>query len=231
MSDWSLPPSLTLVFGRSGSGKTTFALRYLANAVTVQAANPSPAAAIFIFDWKLEASSRFGIPAITTEYGFEQALESRVVIFNPHPMFPGDRVITSPTGEKILNDQCAGLRWFCKRVFECCQRGPGKKIVYIDEPKESGVNKFCVPPEFGRIVRAGRSENLELVCSTQYPRDFHADVRGGVTEWICFNADEEAELECVRQYFAQVDRVKHFKPGQFIAYNRTSRAILQASLW
>ena len=231
MSDYSLPPCLTLVFGRSGSGKTTFVFRYLVNAATVQDENSNPAGTIFIFDWKLEASRRLGLPAITSDYGFKAALASRRVIFNPHEMFPGTSRVRNPEGDMVLNDQAMALRWFCKRVFECCQRGPGKKIVYIDEPRESGVNKFFVPPEFARIVRAGRAEQLELITSTQYPRDFHSDVRGGVTEWVCFSTTEPPELDAVRPYYSAVDKVSTLNAGQFIAFNRDSRVELSGSLW
>ena len=44
MADFSLKSSVTLVFGRQGSGKTSFVFRYLANILSEQAANPEPAA-------------------------------------------------------------------------------------------------------------------------------------------------------------------------------------------
>lgn len=231
MSDWSLDASLILAFGRQGSGKNTFVYRYLLNAVTVQDANPDPAACVFILDWKLEASRRLGIPAITTEHGFEQALASRWVLFNPHPMFPGDTYVKNPEGKEVLNDQKQALRWFCKRVFECAQRGPGKKIVYIDEPRQSGVNQFYVPSELARIVRTGRCEHIEFISSTQYPRDFHSDIRGAVTEWVCFNTVEPDQLEAVQPYYAQVEKISTLQKGQFIAYNVNSGSELAGRLF
>jgi GTPase SAR1 family protein len=230
MSDYSLPACVTLVFGRSGCGKTSFAFRYIANALTVQDSNHDPAACVFIFDWKLEASRRFGISPITSEHGFEAALASRLVVFNPNVMFPGDRPVTGPDGKEVLNDLYMGFRWFCKRVFEISTRGPGKKILYADELREY-VSKYVVPPELSRVARAGRAEHLELLMSTQYPRDYHTDLRSAVTEWVCFSTDEPAELDAVRPYYANVDRVKGLAKGRFLAWNRDTRAELAGQVF
>jgi hypothetical protein len=219
MSDHSLPACVTEVFGCSGSGKTTLVYRYLLNRATPQPLNENPAACIFIFDWKLEAERRLGIPAVTTAHGCENALAGRWVVFNPHPSFPGDKRVKNPEGEWVMNDERMALRWFCKWVFEVSQRGPGKKVLYIDELKNF-ASKFYVPPEIDRIARMGRAENLELVLSTQYPRDYHADLRSAVTEWICFKTTEPAELDAVRPYFPGVDKVATLNKGQFIGYNR-----------
>ena len=66
---------------------------------------------------------------------------------------------------------------------------------------------------------------------TQYPRDYHTDLRGAVTEWVCFNTEEPAELDSVRPYFAGVDRVAALPRGSFIAYNRDSGAELAGKLF
>ncbi len=230
MSDYSLPARVTLVFGRSQSGKTTFAFRYLVNALTPQKANPEPAACVFIFDWKLEASRRLGIEAVTTMHGCNNALASRLVIFNPHIAFPGDQYVKNPEGERVLNDEKMAFRWFCRWVFQASMGGPGRKIIYLDELKQF-ASKFYIPPELNKIARMGRAENLELLTSTQFPRDYHADIRGNVTEWVCFSCTEPAELEAVRPYFPSVDQAAQFPPGRFIAYNRNSRTELAGRIF
>lgn len=230
MSDFSLPARITLVFGRSESGKTTFALRYLANAATPQELNPEPATCIFVFDWKLEASKKFGIEPVTSEHGCEAALQSRWVIFNPHIAFPGDRYVTSPEGKKVLNDEQMAFRWFCKWAFTASTWGPGRKIIYLDELAQF-ASKFSIPPELDKIVRMGRAENLELITSTQFPRDYHSDIRGMVTEWVCFSCTEPAELEAVRPYFSRVEQVAELPACSFIGYNRNSRSQLAGKLY
>ncbi|MGH7977470.1 MAG: hypothetical protein ACREC8_12525 [Limisphaerales bacterium] len=157
MPDYSLPPSVPLVFGRSGSGKTTLAFRYLVNAATEQPANTNPAACIFIFDWKLEAATRLKLPVCGTAAQCESAVPTRWVVFNPFVMFG--------------HDLKSAFRWFCHWSFEVARRGPGKKILFVDELWQF-VDAQRLPDELEKVARMGRVENLELLLSTQHPRDY-----------------------------------------------------------
>ncbi len=229
-ADYSRPANVTLVVGTSGYGKTTLCYRYLVNVLTPQPANPEPAGTIFIFDWKGEAAVRLGIPAVTTPAGCLGALSQRVVIFNPHVMFPGDRMVTGVDGKEILNDARAGLRWFADWCWHVSGSGPGRKILYVDELREFG-NKFWVMPEINRVIRNGRFRWLEFLTSTQYPRDYHADIRAGVTEWILFNLSLAEDLDAVKPYFPGVAQLPNLPRGQFIAVNMDGRATLAGRLF
>ena len=77
MSDYTLPPCSTLVVGMTGSGKTTFALRYLLNV---------SAACRFVFDDLGQVAARLRIPHASTSAELEAALSMRWVVFNPHLM-------------------------------------------------------------------------------------------------------------------------------------------------
>lgn len=223
-SDHSLQPRVTLVFGRSGSGKTTFAFRYLVNALTPQDANPEPAACIFVFDWKLEASRRLGLPAVGTEHGCEAALASRAVIFNPNVMF------TSAPGQPPADKRA--FAWFCNWVFAVAQRGPGRKILFVDELwKFVEARADMVPFELQAILREGRAENLELLTATQFPKDYARPIRASVTEWVCFNTEDPDDLAAVRGYFSAVDEAATLPRGQFVAFNRDTRAVLRGKLF
>lgn len=216
MPDYSLPPCVTLVFGRSGSGKTTFAFLYLLNRACEQFANDAPAVCTFIFDWKLEASQRLGLPVAGTLAQCEAALATRWVCFNPAVMFQ--------------ERQRDAFRWFCQWLFEVSKRGPGKKVFFVDELWRF-VDAQSLPAELERVARMGRAENLELLTATQHPRDYHRDIRAEVTEWVCFSMTEPGELDAVRPYFRGVDRVAALQRGEFIAYNRESGAELQGRVF
>ena len=110
MSDYTLPPCSTLLCGMTGSGKTTFALRYLQNVA---------AACRFIFDDLGQCAARLKLPHASTAAELEAALGKRWVIFNPHRMFPGDTAGAS--------------RFFCQWAYDCSRRGPGKKVLMVDE--------------------------------------------------------------------------------------------------
>jgi hypothetical protein len=216
MSDWSLDAHVTLVFGRQGSGKTTFAFRYLVNAAKEQPPNASPVGCIFIFDWKLEAAQRLGIAPCGMAAQCEAALASRWVLFNPAIMFQ--------------ERQKDAFRWFCHWVFEVSKRGPGKKIFYVDELWHF-ADAQSLPVELEKIARMGRAENLELLSSTQHPRDYHRDIRAEVTEWVCFSTDEPGELDAGRPFFRGVDKFAGIPKVQFIAYHRVSGAELSGKLF
>lgn len=153
---------------------------------------------------------------IGTVANCEAALASRWVAFNPSVMFEGRH-----------RD---AFRWFCQWVFAVSKRGLGKKVIYIDELWHFS-DAQSLPVELEKIVRLGRAENLELLSTTQHPRDYHRDVRAEVTEWICFSTDEPSDLDAVRPYFRGVHRVANLPRGQYIAYNRESGAELAGRLF
>ena len=93
------------------------------------------------------------------------------------------------------------------------------------------VDAHSIPAELEKVARMGRAEGLELLTATQHPRDYHRDLRGEVTEWVCFNTVEPGELDAVRPYFRGVDRVASLKRGEFIAYNRDSGAELSGKVF
>ncbi len=197
MSDYSNPLVLTLVFGQGSSGKTTFCFRYLLNAPGV--------ACRFIFDDRGQAADRLKLKPANNLEQCEAAIASRWVCFNPIPMF----------GSKLPE----ALRWFCQWSFAVSRRGPGRKILYVDELWQ-WVDAHTLPDELADVVRTGRTEGLELLTATHSPRDYHRDIRRMVTEWVCFNCVEPADLDAVRPYFAGVDRCSSLPLGHFLAYSR-----------
>jgi len=203
MPDYSIPPSITLVFGQSGTGKTTFAFRYLLNA---------PAACVFIFDDRGQAAQRLRLRPCGTARECELAVPTRTVCFNPHIMFPGSKLPDA-------------FRWFCHWVFQVSKRGPGKKILFVDELWQ-WTDARTIPEELENVVRTGRTENLELVSATHRPREYHVLIRSQCTEFVAFNLCEPAELDAIRPYWAGVDKAAKLPRGHFLACNRDSGAEL-----
>ena len=159
---------------------------------------------------------RLGLPACGTAAQCEAAIQTRWVIFNPLVMFQ--------------EQQQDAFRWFCHWVFESSKRGPGKKILFVDELWKF-VDSQKLPSELEKVARMGRAENLELLTATQHPRDYHRDIRAEVTEWVCFSSDEPGDLDAARPYFRGVDRVSQLPRRSFIAYNRDSGEELAGKLF
>ena len=107
------------------------------------------------------------------------------------------------------------------------KRGPGRKVFHCDEAHNFRPTRSdMLPAYFSRILREGRAEDLEVLLSTQFPKDYARIVRNSVTEWVMFNTVERDELDAVRPYFPGVDRAAQLRPGEFLAVNRHSGAEL-----
>ena len=203
MPDYSLPSCITLIFGQSSSGKTTFAFSYLLNV---------KAACRFIFDDRGQAAARLKLKPCGTARECEAAVPTRWVCFNPHVMFPGAKLPDA-------------FRWFCSWAFEVSKRGPGKKVLFVDELWQWCDSRTC-PEELENVVRTGRIENLELVSATQRPREYHVTIRSQCTEFVAFNTVEPAELDAIRPYWSGVDKAAKLPKGSYLAFNRDSGAEL-----
>jgi hypothetical protein len=182
----------------TGSGKTTFALRYLLN---VQAA------CRFVFDDLGQVASRLRVRHCSTASELESALASRWVVFNPHRMFPGQMP--------------EAFQFFCNWAYAASGRGPGKKVLLVDE-----VWKWCspnaIPRELATVAQTGRAEHLELVVATQLPHKVHASITGQSTELVCFRLDERLALSAIAELGADPEKVRILPLGQFVSWNRLS---------
>lgn len=215
MNDWSLEACVTAITGPSGSGKTTFAFNYIANRLTEQPANDNPAACVFIFDHEGKAARRLRISPVGTLAHLESAIASRLVIFDPRIMF-------KPVEGMASADRRA-FAWFCSWVFAVAARGPGKKILFVDEVKTLvPARSDMIPPALEKIFREGRELNLELMVATQYPKDLAMPIREACTEWVAFNAEEPENLAVLKPYFRNVQRIAELPLGSFIAVNRNT---------
>lgn len=214
MSDHTLEPASTLIVGCTGSGKTTFALRYLLNR--------RDCACRFIFDDLGRAASRLNVTPQYSANELEAALPSRWVIFNPHRMFPGDTK--------------AAFKFFCAWLYEVSKRGPGKKLFLADEVWQ-WQDPHSLPRELATVVQAGREEHLELVCATQLPHKVHAAITGQCTELVSFRLNEPLALAKVTEltgqgsYITDAPAVQALKLGHFIAWNRISGGRITGHLW
>lgn len=186
----------TLICGKSGSGKSTFALRYLLNAPGL--------ACRFLFDPEGEFAQRLRLRPAVDPAGLEDDVSTRWVIFDPHTMFPGATA--------------AAFRFFCDWAFAVSSRGAGRKVLLVDE-----VWKYCspqsIPEELALCIQTGRKRGLDCMFATQRPNRLNGSILGEATELVAFRLQEPSALECVEALGMPAGEVAALPPGSFRALN------------
>lgn len=216
MSDDSLPLHQTCIVGMSSSGKTTFALRHL---------RYTPCACRFIYDDLGVAGRKLGVRPVSTATELEAALATRWVVYNPLRMFPDDLDADGKPG--------AGFKFFCQWVLEACKRGPGKKLVMVDE-----IWRWCtgqnIPRHLAMLSQIGRIENVELVTATQRPNLINESITGQTTELVAFRTDAPLALAKIADLSdgkLSPDKIRTLPLGKFISLNRLSGVTLAGSVF
>jgi DNA helicase HerA-like ATPase len=196
MIDWKARRACTLLAGQSGSGKTTFALRYLVRARDLVAR--------FIFDPQdAQYQSRLGLPAAESVGECEASLADGWTVFDPNALFPGRH-----------SDAFA---WFCAWAFEAAARGPGRKVLLVDE-----VWRYCspnaIPPALATVIQTGRVRGLDVMFATQRPNRLNEAITNEVSELVCFRTQGFNALRVLTDLGAPQE-VDSLPPGQFVALN------------
>lgn len=193
MIDHTRQRAVTLCAGKSGSGKTTFALRLLVNLES---------SCRFVFDVDGQMSRRLGIPLCETVEEMEGDLSMGWVLFSPHRMFPG-RVQAS-------------FEFFCAWVFATSERLDGEKILLVDE-----VWKYCtpqtIPASLAECVQTGRVRGLDLVFCTQRPNRLNGSIKNEVSEFVAFRLQDAAALNVAEEFGHNPDEISTLAPFEFIS--------------
>lgn len=199
---------VTLACGASGSGKTSFSIRYLLNREGVSCR--------FFFDWRHEYTQRFGLPMAATGPALDSALETGWVLYDPQHCFPGR-----------TED---GFKCFLDWVYQVSQDIPGRKIVMVDE-----LQRFCspqsVPPELALLVETGRSHGIELCINAQRANGLPEVVTGQLTEVAAFATPAENALDWLRRNCAMdPEEIRRLPKLHFVARNLETWGELRASV-
>lgn len=183
------------VFGGSGTGKTTYALKYVAN---------SKSRCAFLFDAEGEFADRMRLRPAKTPAELDAAIRSGWVCYDPHTMFEGDLE--------------RGLLFFSRLSMEASKRLPGRKLFVVDELGWycSGAN---VPFELKKLVQSGRRFGLDGVFIGQQPNELHNTIRCQLTEVVCFQLTDATALEFPRKFGFDIEAVRALRPFHFIARN------------
>ena len=181
------------VFGVSGSGKTTFALRLLVGREYV---------ARFVFDWDGQVAARLALPPAHSRSDCETALATGFVLFDPNREWPGRH--------------SEAFSWFCGWAFEASGRGPGRKILVVDEVWRY-LDNWRIPEPLQACVQTGRVRGLDLLFATQRPNRLNETLSGELTESVCFRIGGERSLKVLEGLGFETEEVSSLPLGAFVS--------------
>jgi len=200
--------------GVSGSGKSTFGLRLIANGdfSFVFCFDPEPGQ----FNSTLgEFADRLGVEAARDMYELGMALCNGIAIFDPHHVYPGQLAVA--------------FDWFCEWTFDVCSRLPGRKILLVDE-----VWKYCsphsIPLSLATIVQTGRKRGLGLLVNTQRPNRLNDAILNEVSEMVCFRLQGDNALDKVAAYGFDQEELKALPDLHLIGRNVASGGELRGAI-
>ena len=202
-------PGCTVVAGVSGSGKTTFALRYLV-------ARPDFTVRFLFQEPKRDFTERLKLPDAETQGELDMAVEDGFCIFHPGTMFAGD--------------WNAALEWFTEWSYGVASQLPGRKILMVDEMwKHCSPHK--VPRGILRWVNDGRSYGCETLFASTQPNKLNETLLNGATELVCFRLQGKNALASVEGLGMDEAELSALPPGAFAARNCETGGELRGRLW
>jgi DNA helicase HerA-like ATPase len=184
------------VFGGSGTGKTTYAAKFLAN---------TTARCRFIFDPEGDFCQLMHLLPARTTFEIDQATHTGFVAFDPHTMFPGELE--------------RALEFFSSYALQASKQIPGRKFFAVDELGRY-TSGHDVPAPLKTIVQSGRRFGLDSVFVAQQPNELHNTVRCQLSEVVCFQLIEERALEFPASFGFNAEEIRALAPrGEFICRN------------
>ncbi len=183
------------VFGGSGTGKTTYALKFVARA---------PARCVFLFDAEGEFAERMKIPPARTTWELDAAIRTGWVCFDPHTMFPGR-----------LEE---GLDYLARLALAASARLPGRKFFVVDELGRY-VTGCVVPQPLKVLVQTGRRYGLDGIFIGQQPNELHNTIRCQLTEVVCFQLMDDRALDFPKAFGFDPEAIRSLAPYHYICRN------------
>jgi hypothetical protein len=188
-------PTKIVVTGQSGSGKTTYVMRYLKN---------SPYHHVVVFDHKLEFFERENIqPEFNRENLVEHVVAGkRVISYSPLDDFPG-------------NSQ-SGFEFICEWSYEIA-RASDKRFLFVCDEFNRFTDSNSVGWEFTQLIEDGRLWGLDFIGTAHGGNQIHNRIRSQFTEVVAFHTEDKTPLAFLEEYGFDVDEVRGLAiPGEFI---------------
>ena len=165
------------ITGKSGTGKTSYAERYIVGAHYSR---------VFIYDHQdAEFSKRLNlIPCFDLDEMFDRARTERILAFDYAAAYPGQL------------EECFDL--FCDLVFDFSGQNlnpVGYESLFVVDELQFCTGPMTMPPAFQKIVQTGRRNGVDLLWLSQQPNEIHNRVRNQCTEYVTFQMIDDRALD------------------------------------
>lgn len=164
-----------VIVGQSGSGKTTWAARYLAN---------TAARCRFIWDPEGEWAARFGLSPCRSGADMDSAAPFGWVCYDPSHEF---------------EDEEKALDCFAEWCMEAGARIGGRKIFVVDELHEY-VTGHKLPANLKSLITRGRRRGIDSMLLATSPNTVHNIIRSNTTERVAFHCDDPTSAEVLSSW-------------------------------
>jgi len=190
-------PTKILIVGKSGSGKTTYLLRYIKH---------SEHAHVFIFDHKLEFQEREGIPVSCS---IDECVER---------LKKGEKYISYHYAAEFPGDSETAFQFYSEWVFEVCKvlREDGKSRLFAADE----VNRFTGTADMGwsfrQLIEDGRLQGLDFIGTSHAANQIHNRLRLQLSEIVALRTLDPRPLAFLEENGFDPEAVKALPTGAFI---------------
>ena len=197
------PASCILVAGQQGCGKSTLALRLLAE---------KKAARKFIYDPEGEFIRRN--PRARVLGSFEE-LDNAGPAGGELVFMPGDEWIEHGYGDK---DQVGCFQVFSKYCLEAAEVYPGNKVFFSDE-LDQYVDSHNYPKWLVAAIQIGRKRQLDCLFVSGAIASLHNRVRDKVTEAYIFQHVDDTAINWVKKVGFDPEEIRNLKKWEWVYRN------------
>lgn len=170
--------SHVLVVGKSGTGKTSYAERYIIG---------SHHARVFIYDHQGEFQERLNLFPVRTFEELEIRLPAeRILCFDYSYNYPGQL------------EYCFEI--FCAQCFSIAKdymTPMNKESLFVCDEVQKTMTTAQLPQDFKNILQTGRRFNLDSLSMSQQPNELHNSLRNQVTEFVAYRLQDARALKWV----------------------------------
>lgn len=194
-------PTKILIVGKSGSGKSTYQLRYVKNSNFTR---------YFIFDHKLEFAERLGVAPVFSLDDLTEKLKAgeKYLSYHHSDEYPGD-------GEGAFQDFCDYCYEISKAIESTGNGSAGNSLFICDE-----VNRFTSTSDLGDgfkvLIEDGRLQGLDFIGTSHAANQISNRLRLQLSEIVALKTVDSRPLNFLEESGFDPEEVKALPVGTYI---------------